>query len=71
MEAVKISKKYQVVIPEKISKAAGIKPGDKTIAISNHRVLYYVPVKSKAFYKAKTTTRTTSGTTPDSPTARS
>lgn len=41
-----MSKKYQVVIPEKIRKQAGIKPGDKMIAISKHKVLHYVPVKS-------------------------
>ena len=46
METVKVSKKYQVVIPEKIRKQAGIKPGDKMIAISKHKVLHYVPVKS-------------------------
>lgn len=46
METVKVSKKYQVVIPEKIRKEAGIKPGDKMIAISKHRILHYVPVKS-------------------------
>lgn len=46
METVKVSKKYQVVIPEKIRKEAGIKPGDKMIAISKHKVLHYVPVKS-------------------------
>ena len=46
METVTVSKKYQVVIPEKIRKEAGIKPGDKMIAISKHKVLHYVPVKS-------------------------
>lgn len=46
METVKVSKKYQVVIPEKIRKEAGIKPGDKLIAISKHKVLHYVPVRS-------------------------
>jgi len=46
METVTVSKKYQVVIPEKIRKVSGIKPGDKMIAISKHKVLHYVPVKS-------------------------
>ena len=46
METVKVSKKYQVVIPEKIRKEAGIKPGDKMIAISKHKVLHYVPVRA-------------------------
>jgi AbrB family looped-hinge helix DNA binding protein len=46
METVKVSKKYQVVIPEKLRKEAGIKPGDKMIAISKHRILHYIPVRS-------------------------
>jgi AbrB family looped-hinge helix DNA binding protein len=46
METVKVSKKYQVVIPEKIRKEAGIKPGDKMIAISKHKILHYVPVRT-------------------------
>jgi AbrB family looped-hinge helix DNA binding protein len=55
METVKVSKKYQVVIPEKIRKEAGIKPGDKMIAISKHKILHYVPVR---------TIRDTKGITP-------
>jgi len=46
METVKVSKKYQVVIPEKIRNEAGIKPGDEMIAISKHKILHYVPVRS-------------------------
>ena len=46
METVKVSKKYQVVIPESIRKKAGIKPGDKMIAISKHKILHYIPVRS-------------------------
>ena len=42
----KVSKKFQIVIPEKIRKEAGIKPGDKLIAISKHKILHYVPLKS-------------------------
>lgn len=45
METVKVSKKYQVVIPEKLRKEAGIKPGDKMIAISKHKILHYIPMK--------------------------
>ncbi len=45
MESVKVSKKYQVVIPEKIRREAGIKPGDKMVAILKHGVLHYVPVR--------------------------
>jgi len=46
METVKVSKKYQVVIPEKLREAAKIKPGDKMVAIAKHGILEYVPVKS-------------------------
>jgi len=43
---VTVSKKYQVVIPEKLRKDAKIKPGDKMIAIAKHGVLQYVPVRA-------------------------
>ncbi len=46
METVKVSKKYQVVIPEKLREAANIKPGDKMFAIAKHGILQYVPVRS-------------------------
>jgi AbrB family looped-hinge helix DNA binding protein len=46
METVKVSKKYQVVIPEKLREAANIKPGDKMVAIAKHGILEYVPVRS-------------------------
>jgi len=46
METVKVSRKYQVVIPEKLREAANIKPGDKMVAIAKHGVLAYVPVRS-------------------------
>lgn len=46
METVKVSKKYQVVIPEKLRGAANIKPGDKMVAIAKHGILQYVPVRS-------------------------
>jgi len=46
METVKVSKKYQVVIPEKLRIEAGIKPGDKMVAISKHKILHYIPVRS-------------------------
>jgi AbrB family looped-hinge helix DNA binding protein len=45
METVKVSKKYQVVIPEKLRQAANIKPGDKMVAIARHGILQYVPVR--------------------------
>lgn len=46
METVKVSKKYQIVIPEKIRKESGIRPGDKMIAISKHKILHYVPLRA-------------------------
>ena len=45
METVKVSRKYQVVIPERIRQEAGIKPGDRMMAITQHGVLQYVPVR--------------------------
>lgn len=46
METVKVSKKFQVVIPEKLREEANIKPGDKMVAIAKHGILQYVPVRS-------------------------
>ena len=43
METVTVSKKYQIVIPEKIRKSAGIKPGDKMVAITKHGIIQYIP----------------------------
>jgi len=45
MENVKVSKKFQVVIPEKLRLEAGIKPGDKMVAIVKNGILQYVPVR--------------------------
>jgi AbrB family looped-hinge helix DNA binding protein len=45
METVKVSKKYQVVIPERLRQEANIKPGDKMVAIAKHGILQYVPVR--------------------------
>lgn len=45
METVTVSEKYQVVIPEKIRKRAGIKPGDKMVAITKHGVIHYIPIR--------------------------
>lgn len=46
METVTVSKKYQVVIPEKLRKEAGIKPGDKMVAIAKRGIIQYIPVCS-------------------------
>jgi AbrB family looped-hinge helix DNA binding protein len=45
MERVTVSKKYQIVIPEKLRKSAGIKPGDKMVAIAKHGIIQYIPVR--------------------------
>jgi AbrB family looped-hinge helix DNA binding protein len=45
METVTVSRKYQIVIPEKLRQAANIKPGDKMVAIAKHGILQYVPVR--------------------------
>jgi AbrB family looped-hinge helix DNA binding protein len=45
MESVTVSSKYQVIIPEKVRKAAGIKPGDKMAVIVKHNIIHYVPIK--------------------------
>jgi AbrB family looped-hinge helix DNA binding protein len=45
METVTVSKKYQIVIPEKLRRKAGIKPGDKMVAITKHGIIQYIPVR--------------------------
>lgn len=40
-----MSKKYQVVIPEKLRLEVGIKPGDRMVAIVKNGILQYVPVR--------------------------
>lgn len=46
METVKVSKKYQVVIPEKLRREAHIKPGDRMVALAKHGILQYIPVRT-------------------------
>jgi AbrB family looped-hinge helix DNA binding protein len=46
METVKVSKKYQVVIPEKLRHAAKIRPGDEMMVTAKRGILRYVPVRS-------------------------
>ncbi len=45
MDTVKVSRKYQVVIPERVRREAGIKPGDRMVAIVKNGILQYVPVR--------------------------
>jgi AbrB family looped-hinge helix DNA binding protein len=44
MDTVTVSRKYQVVIPEKLRRESGIKPGDKMVAITKHGIIHYIPV---------------------------
>jgi AbrB family looped-hinge helix DNA binding protein len=46
MVTVKVSRKYQVVIPEKLREEAHIKPGDKMVAMAKHGILQYVPLRT-------------------------
>ncbi|MDG6898226.1 MAG: AbrB/MazE/SpoVT family DNA-binding domain-containing protein [Nitrososphaerota archaeon] len=46
MDMVKVSSKYQVVIPEKIRREANISPGDRMMVIVKHGVLQYIPVRA-------------------------
>ena len=45
METVTVSPKYQVVIPRKVRKALGIKPGEKVQVIQYDNRIEYIPVK--------------------------
>ncbi|MEW6008006.1 MAG: AbrB/MazE/SpoVT family DNA-binding domain-containing protein [bacterium] len=45
MEAVKVSPKYQVVIPCPIRKSLGIKPGVKVHVLQYENRIEYIPVK--------------------------
>ncbi len=44
METVKISPKFQVVIPAKIREAMGLKPGQKMHVISYQNRVEFIPV---------------------------
>jgi AbrB family looped-hinge helix DNA binding protein len=45
---VKVSPKYQVVIPEKIRQALNIRPGSRVEVIAKGHVAYLVPVPEMA-----------------------
>ncbi len=45
METVKVSPKYQVVIPTEIRKSLGIKPGTKVHVLQYANRIEYIPVK--------------------------
>ena len=44
MEAVTVSPKFQVVIPERVRREQHIRPGDKLAVIVKHGVLHLVPI---------------------------
>ncbi|MCK4519433.1 MAG: AbrB/MazE/SpoVT family DNA-binding domain-containing protein [Candidatus Omnitrophica bacterium] len=46
MEAVKVSPKYQVVIPFSIRKGLGIYPGEKVHVLQYENRIEYIPEKS-------------------------
>lgn len=46
MNTVKVSKKYQVVIPEDLRQKAHIKAGDRMIVIAKHGILQYIPLRA-------------------------
>lgn len=45
MSVVKVSPEFQVVIPEKIRRALGIKPGQKLQALQYMDRIQFIPVK--------------------------
>ncbi len=45
METVTVSPKYQVVIPERVRKERGIRPGDRMAIIVKHGIVHLVPVR--------------------------
>ncbi len=45
MDAVTVSPKYQVVIPERVREEFHIRPGDRMAVIVKHGILHYVPVR--------------------------
>ncbi len=46
MAVVKVSPKYQVVIPQKIREALGIRPGQKVQALQYMDRIEFIPVRS-------------------------
>lgn len=51
--AVKVSSKYQVVIPEKVRSAIGLQPGTQVDIIAKGGVAYIVPVPSLSEIKSR------------------
>jgi AbrB family looped-hinge helix DNA binding protein len=55
MEIVTVSSRFQVVIPEKVRRHHGIRPGDKLAVTVKHGVVHLVPIRpfeaSKGMFK--------------------
>ena len=51
METVKVSRKYQAVIPEKLREETHIRPGDRMAVIAKHGMLQYVHVRAMGMTK--------------------
>jgi AbrB family looped-hinge helix DNA binding protein len=45
METVKVSKRYQVVIPKRLRREACVKAGDRMVAIVKNGILQYVHLR--------------------------
>jgi AbrB family looped-hinge helix DNA binding protein len=45
MDTVKVSPKFQVVIPQEVRERAGIKPGDRMVVLQKGDVIYLVRVR--------------------------
>lgn len=54
-DSVTVSPKFQVVIPERVRRERGIRPGDKLAVVVKHGVLHLIPVRpfaaSKGLFK--------------------
>ena len=46
MDAVTVSPKYQVVIPQKVREQMGVKPGQKMHVIAYDNMVVFIPVRS-------------------------
>jgi AbrB family looped-hinge helix DNA binding protein len=46
MATVKVSSKFQVVIPEKVRKKANIKPGQKVVVIEKGGIISIIPQRN-------------------------
>jgi len=51
METVRVSPKYQVVIPKRVREERNIRPGDRLAVIVKHGILHLVPVRPFAASK--------------------